>query len=157
VSLFPEDVNFRVIKEDWCTWDIGNNCVLKIKLVLGKILKPPGIPLDKVRDFNFQARPFVVITAPVQRKGTPETKEITPELLEESIIEDVDPKPLTQNINEYELDNGAIFRLRIMLTRVARTDIFSADGTPVYVINAQPAPQFIFPTKIKRKTPSSIV
>ena len=157
MALYPEDVPFNVVKENWFTWDLGNDCILKIKLVLGKILKPPSVPLEKVENFNLQHQAFTIVTAPLHVKGSPETRELTKELLDESIIEDIDPKPLAQDGNEYTLENGTIIRLKLMLLRVARTDIFSADGTPVYVVQHQIVPQLILPKKKKVRRPSNIV
>jgi len=157
MSLYPEDVPFHVVKENWCTWDLGNDCILKIKLVVAKIMKPGGMPLDQVREFKFHQQSFISISSPIQVKGAPETKPLTHELIEESIIEDIDPRPLTKDGNEYTLENGTIVRFSIMLTRVARTDIFSADGTPVYAINHQIVPQIILPKKKRRRRSSPVV
>lgn len=157
MSLYPEDVPFHVVRENWCTWGLGNKCILKIKLVVSKVLKPGGVPLDQVREFSFQHKAFISVSVPIHLKGTPETRPLTNELIEESIVEDIDPRPLTQDGNEYKLENGTIIRFSIMLTRVALTDLFSADGTPVYVVNHQIVPRFILPKKKKRHRPSPVV
>jgi len=153
MSLYPEDVPFEVVREDWCTYDLGNGCILKTKLVLAKILKPPRVPLENIQELQFQTRPHFVVYAPLEKKGTPETRPLTPELLRKSIIEDVDPKPIKTSANEYSLEGGRAFiRLTLMLTRVALTDKFTDDGSPVYVISHQVVPQIRLP---KRKRSSS--
>jgi hypothetical protein len=158
MSLYPEDVNFRVRSENWNTYDLGDDITLKTKVMLVKILKPQGISLDKVKEFNFQISPIqMAIFCPNKRKGTPSTQELTPEILEESIVRDADPKIIQEIPNEYELDNGTILRIRAVFTRVAITDKFSADGTPVVSVNIQIVPQVVLPPKPKKRTQSSVV
>jgi len=151
MSLYPEDVPFEVIKEKWCTYDLGNGCTLKTKIVLGKIMKPPDIPLERTKEWNFQTKPHFIVYTPIELKGTPETRPLTSQIMEESIIEDVDPTPIETNINEYRLENDTIIRLRLMLTRVALTDKYTADGSPVYVINHQIVPQILLPKPVRSR------
>ena len=159
MSLYPEEVNFRVNSENWNTYDIGEDLILKTKIILIKILKPTGIPLEKVKEFNFQLSPIqLAIYCPNKRKGTPSTQQLTSEVIEESIIRDADPKPKQELPNEYELlDNGTILRIRTLLTRVAITDKFSADGTPVVSVSFQTVPQIVLPPKPKKRAPSAVV
>ena len=149
MSLFPEDVPFEVVREPWCTYDIGDDCTLRTKLVILKILKPPGIPLEKVKGLNFPAHVHIAVDAPPEKKGTPETKKLTPELLRNSIVEDIDPIPIKTPKNEYKLKNGTVIRFSLSLTRVARTDLFSDDGSPVFVVSHQIVPQLRFPKRRK--------
>lgn len=152
----PEDVPFKVVREKWNCYDIGHNLILKTKLVLLKLLKPVKIPLGETKEFVFQANPFFVCYSPFEEKGTPETRKITTKLMEESIIEDLDPKIIGDDIiNEYELENGGFLRLRLLLNRVALTSLFSADGSPVIAVSHQIAPQVIMPRRIKRKPKKS--
>ena len=154
---YPEDVPFEVIRESWCSYDVGNDCTLRIKLVLAKILKPPGVSIEKSREFNFQARPSIAIYAPQDKKGPPETKQLTPKLLEESIIDYIDPKDQETSVNEYRLKNDTIIRLSLMLTRVALTSLYSADGSPVYLVNHQIVPQIIHPKPVRKRKTSTVV
>ena len=122
---------------------LGEGCILRTKLVLGKILKPAGVPLDKVKEYNLPHNFSFNVYAPLDKKGAPETRPLTPKLIEESIVEDIDPKPIKTQVNEYRLTNDTIIRLRAMLTRVAKTNLYGADASPVYVVNYQVVPQII--------------
>lgn len=157
MSLYPDDVPFKIVREPWCEYDLGDNCILRTKLVLIKILKPPGVSLDRVKELNFKTHPHLSVYAPSDKKGTPETKKITPEFIEESIVEDVEPKPKKTSKNQYELKNGIKIRLSLALTRVAKTDIFSDDGTPVYLVSHQIVPQLIFPKRKRSKKKSTSI
>lgn len=159
MALYPEDIDFKVLNEKWNVYDLGDGITIKTKLVLGKILAPPGVPLEYSKEFRFQAKPLISIYAPTSKKGEPYTLPLTSDVIEESIIEDIDPKPIEEYTNEYELKHGIIVRLKLMLTRVSLTDKFSADGSPVFAIGTQVVPHVIYPKgfhkKFKRKKPSS--
>ena len=148
---FPEEVPFEVISEKWNTYDLGNEIILKAKIVLVKILKPSGIALEEVPELIYNAPVVIAVYAPLEKKGTPETKELTPALVSKSISEDLDPVPLEENINEYKLEDKGFLRLRLMLTRVAMTDIFSADSSPVVAVSHQVVPQIRLPRKSTRE------
>jgi len=139
----PEDVAFEVRKEKWSSYDLGEDIILKTKLVLLKILKPPGIPFRDIRELAFQTRPLFVIYAPLEKKGAPETRPITQDLIRESIIEDIEPKPIEENVNEYVLQDGTVLKLRLILVRVSKTSLFGADGSPIYAIQHQIVPQIL--------------
>lgn len=143
MSLYPEDVPFEIVKEGWSTYDLGDGCVLRITVILGKILKPAGVALEKVKELIFSHQVFMAIYAPLEKKGTPETRELSKALLQKSIVKDIDPKPINTTVNEYVLENKTIIRLRLMLTRVMLTDKFTADSSPAYLVSHQIAPQII--------------
>lgn len=155
MSLYPEDVPFDIIRESWCSYDLGNDITLKSKLVLLKILKPADVRMDDARRFIFQtAKPLVIVTCPNERKGAPMTQELTNELLNNSVTHDIDPIPIDTSVNEYRLENDAIIRLRLMFTRVAMTDLFSADGSPLVSASSQVVPQVILPAPTRARTGS---
>lgn len=149
MSLYPENVPFTIVQEKWCSYDVGDGSILRTKLTLQKIVKPADIPLEKVPALNFNTHAHLIIYTKLSKKGTPETKKLTPEFLQESIVEDIDPKPLQTFQNEYLLKNGTTIKLNLMLTRVAKTDIFSADGCPVFMVNTQVVPSIQFPKRRK--------
>lgn len=155
MSLYPEDVPFEVKREKWSVYDLGDGCTLRVKITLQKVLKPPGVPLDKVQGLNFNHHVHLVVDAPLNKKGAPETKQLTKQFLQDSIVEDIDPKPISTSKNEYLLENGTIVRLSLMFTRVGKTDIYAADGSPVYIFSHQIVPQIQFPKRRKRKGKTS--
>jgi len=157
MSLYPDDVPFKVVSEPWCEYDVGDNCILRTKLVLIKVLKPPGVSLDRIRELNFKTHQLFAVYAPSDKKGAPETRQMTPEFLEDSIVEDIEPKPKKTPKNQYELKNGIKIRLSLALTRVAKTDIYSDDGSPVIVVSHQIVPQIIFPKRKRSKKKSTSV
>jgi hypothetical protein len=106
MSLYPEDVPFEIVNEKWNKYDLGDGCTLRTKITLQKILKPPNVPLDRVQSLNFNHHVHLIVDAPLEKKGAPETKQLTAQFIQESIIEDLDPKPIQTFKNEYRLNNG---------------------------------------------------
>jgi len=148
----PEDVKFEVVRENWNSYDVGHNLILKTKVVLVKIIKPPNVSIQDVRQLGFVTPVLTAVYSPLERKGTPETRTLTPDLINESIVEDLDPKLLgTEQINEYEMKTGGFIRLRVILNRVALTDLYTNDGSPVIAISHQVVPQIILPRPTRRQ------
>ena len=62
-------------------------------------------------------------------------------------------------MNEYLLENGVRIKLRLMLTRVGKTDQFNVDGNPLYAVQHQMVPQIKipknFPKRRKKKSDNS--
>lgn len=144
---YPEDVPFEIVREQWNSYDLGKDVVLKTKLVLMKISKPVDLPIEEAKQMGFQAHPHFVVYTPVELKGTPEMRRITPKLMTEAIIEDIDPVPIgAETVNEYSVGKGFI-RLRLILVRVSRTSLYGADGTPVYTIQHNVVPQIHMPRR----------
>jgi len=47
-------------------------------------------------------------------------------------------KPLSEEWNYYSIDDGYVVGIRIVLTKIMKTDQRAPDGNPVYVINVSP-------------------
>jgi hypothetical protein len=151
MSAFPRDVEFEVIKEDWNEYKLSDGAILKTKLTLGKIVIPPGYTLETTKGFNFQTQNMIVAYVPQNMKGTPIGRRLSPQEIEESIVEDLDFEQTKEAVNEYKLPNNIKIKLRLMLTRVAKTDKFAPDGTPIYATSTQIVPQIKFPKGFRRK------
>ena len=80
---------------------------------------------------------MVVAYVPQKMKGTPSGKPLTPQEIQDSIGEDLDFEQTRVSTNEYLLENNVHIRLRLMLTRVGKTDLFNPDGSPLYGVQTQ--------------------
>ena len=119
--------------------------------MLLKILKPANVPLNDATQFVFQTHQHFVCCAPLDKKRAPETRQLTPELMNESIIRDIDPVLIGEEIiNEYRLENEGFIRLRLLFTRAALTSLYGPDGSPIVAINHQLAPQIVMPRQRRR-------
>ena len=49
---------------------------------------------------------------------------------------EVEFKPLSESWNEYETEDGAIVRVKLIVSRIIRTEKYKEDGEPIYVIKS---------------------
>lgn len=159
MSAYPQDIEFEIIKENWNEYELSDGAILKTKLVLGKVLCPPGATLETTVAFNFQTQNMIIAYVPTKMKGTPIGRHLTPEEIRDSIVEDLDFEPKKEVWNEYKLPNNINIKLKLMLTRVAKTDKFAPDGAPIYATSTQVVPRIKLPKgfrkKAKRKPPKT--
>lgn len=55
-----EDVPFKVVREEWNTYDLGDGLQLRARVVLLKVLKPPDIP---IRGDSYQIHTHFVVNS----------------------------------------------------------------------------------------------
>lgn len=152
MSTYPQDVEFEVIKEGWNEYELSDGGTLRTKLTLGKVITPAGSTIENTQAFNFQTQNMVVVYVPQNMKGTPIGRPLSPQEIQDSIIEDLDYEQTKETVNEYKLSNNVTVKLRFMLTRVAKTDKFNTDGAPIYATQTQIVPQIKLPKGfVKRK------
>jgi len=154
-SPYPYDVEFEIVKERWNEYKLSDGARLRTKLTLGKVVTPPGVPPEKAMEYGFNTQIMVVVYVPQDMKGTPSGRVLTPKEISDAVVEDLDFEETKVATNEYLLENGVRIKLRLMLTRVGKTDQFSADGTPLYAVNNQIVPQIKLPSNFQKRRPTS--
>lgn len=153
MSSYPKDLKFEVIKEGWNEYKLDDGAILRTKLILGKVIIPAGFTLENTGRFDFQTQNMIVAYVPQNMKGTPIGRPLTPQEIEDSIVEDLDFEQTTEAVNEYRLPRSITIKLRFMLTRVAKTDKFNRDGTPIYATRTQVVPQIKLPKGFRKRRP----
>ena len=151
MSSFPYDVEFETVKEGWNEYKLSDGARLRTKLTLGKIATAPGVPVKDAMNYGFNTQVMVVAYVPQHMKGTSSGRALTPQEMANAVVEDLDFDQTRTATNEYLLENDVRIKLRMMLTRVGKTDQFTPDGSPLYMINHQIVPQIKLPKSFKRK------
>jgi hypothetical protein len=49
----------------------------------------------------------------------------------------VDFETVREEYNSYKLSDGSMIRMKTVVTSIIRTDEFSPDGDPIYVVNSR--------------------
>lgn len=128
-------LDFTVIREDWCRYDLEDNAVLKVKLILTKVSKT-GI--------EYQAAFQTVTVVLSNERGEATIKPLSSQELQASIIKDhLRFTTIAQDWNEYLLDDGARIKIQPIVMRVAKTSKFDKAGEPIYWIETQGTLQII--------------
>jgi len=149
-STFPYDVEFEVVKEGWNEYKLSDGARLRTKLTLGKIATPPGVPPEDAMEYGFNTQTMVIAYVPQNMKRTPSGRVLTPEEIGNAVVEDLDFEETKVAVNEYLLENNVRIKLRLMLTRVGKTDQFTSDGSPLYAVNNQIVPEIKVPSSFRK-------
>jgi hypothetical protein len=124
-------LDFDVIKEPWNKYEIADGAVIKTKIVVTRIRKQQGGE-GKV-NYNFDMQN--VIVALTDETGQADSKTYSPQELQAAIVkDDLRYTTISEEWNEYVVDDGARLRLKSTVTRVGKTSLFDKFGTPQYWI-----------------------
>lgn len=141
-TFLQPPLDFDVVREVWCRYELADHAILKVKVVLTRVIKQqletvgnPPLPNTSSQysvDFQFIT---VVLT---QEKGDPDTRTYSPQELESSIVrDDIRFVTETQDWNEYVADDGTRIKIQPLVMRVAKTTKHNARGEPVYRADMQ--------------------
>ena len=149
MSSFAVDINFDVLKEDWNVYKLDDETTLRIKIVLVKISRvtEPGRGIG----YNFNTHNHVAAFTPSDKKGTPSTKPYRPKELQESVVDDIDFKTEKEDWNSYQLEDDTRINIKLILTRVAKTDKFDPMGSPIYLTQTQTVIKPKISKKLRKK------
>lgn len=143
---FPDDIQFDVIKEDWNVYKLPDGTILKTKIVLIKTVRE--INPAKNIGYNFNTQNHVAVFAPNDKKGAPTTKPLSPQELQLSATDDMDFETMKEDWNVYQLEDGARIEIKLIVTRIGKTDKFDPMGSPIFLTQTQ--------TVIKPKIPKEL-
>ncbi len=127
-------IDFEIIKEPWNKYQISDNSILKTRTILKKIER---ITDGEKISYNIDAQTLTVIYADPSLKGPPNPKKITNEELMKSMDkQDMRYDTLSQEFNEYHLDDGSRLKVFTNVTGISRFTIKDVKGDPVYSVNS---------------------
>lgn len=146
----PIDVKFDVTKEVWNVYRLNDGTVLRTKLVLIKIVR--GLDAKGVVGYNFNSQNHIAAFTSSDKKGTPSTMRYSPQELQSSIVEDMDFQVENEDWNIYELEDGTRIDIKLILTRVAKTDKCDPAGSPIYLTQTQTVIKPKLSKELQKKT-----
>lgn len=123
-SFTRPPLDFVVTREDWCRYDLSDNSILKVKVVLTKVYKTQGQLMCEIHPIH------VILT---NERGDPDTKAYSAEDLKASINRDIRFTTLIEDWNEYVVDDGTIIKIRPLVLKIAKTSKFDSKGFPKYI------------------------
>ena len=124
-------LDFDVVKEHWNKYQLADNCLLKIKIVMTNVVKEPTKSKDDKQNYTFDAQNITV--ALTSERGSPDSRNYSPkELLDSVVKDDMRFTTVAQDWNEYVVDDGARIRIQPILLKVSKTSKFNGKGVPIY-------------------------
>lgn len=128
-------IDFEIIKEPWNKYQLADNSILKTRAVLKKVERVTDG--DKI-SFNMDAQTLTVIYAESELMGTPNPRPISKKEMMQSIDKpDMRYDTLSQEFNEYLLDDGTKIKIFTNVTSVSRTSLKNSKGEPVYQVQTK--------------------
>ena len=128
-------IDFEIIKEPWNKYQIMDNSILKTRSILKKVQR---IMKDDKPSFNMDIQTLVVIYADSKLKGTPNPKPISnEEMIKAMDKSDMRYDTISQEFNEYLLDEGTKLKIFTNVTRVSRTSLKDKKGDPIYQVQTK--------------------
>lgn len=144
-------IDFEIIKEPWNKYQISDNSVLKTRTILKKVERVTEG--DKI-SFTVDAQTLTVLHADSALKGAPTNRPITKQEIQTSIDkEDMRYDTLSQEFNEYSLDDGTKIKIYTNVTKISRTTLRDNKGDPIYSVDSsiqmeiKPSSQYKQPSK----------
>ena len=134
-TLIP--IDFTVVSESYSRYRLDDGTILLAKLVLTKIFKVPNP--DPSTEVQYQSASSFVLTSisPVELRGKPTVPMPDVSKLGEKDSVTVQIKAESEPWNQYQLPDGTSMFPRIRINGARRTQVFSGDGDPVYIISSQ--------------------
>ena len=129
-------LDFDVVREPWNKYELADGAVLKTKTILTKVRKQTRDEGGKqIESYSLEIQTISVILT--DERGTPDTKVYSPQELQASIIkDDVRYTTLSEEWNEYVVDDGGRIRVKSTVARVSKSSKFDKNGEPVYWVES---------------------
>ena len=134
-------IEFKTKREDWNWYSLKDGTKIKVKPVLIAVVKSDSqvaVNMEKI---------FGVV--PLEGKLGPEdAHKYTIDELTKSVIEDdLEFSPEKEDWNIYELDDGSVLQVKLILAKIGKTDKYDSEGIPRYVFQSTPLIKFTSPKK----------
>lgn len=126
-------IDFDVVREPWQKYELNDTSTLKVKYVLTRLWKKIQ---DNKPSYRIDGQTHTVMLIPPELRGPIDTRTYSKEELESSIVQDeVRYNTISEEWYEYIVDDGTRIRLKMTVTRIAKTSKFDRQGEPVYLVD----------------------
>ena len=159
-SLDPEalkdakSIEFKVVREDWNRYIIKDEkpIPLKAKVVVSKIVKTDRYDEHGDPIYGVASQTVAVTDAPREVKGTPSRNINLATAYAKA--KELEFESVEEKWNEYEVKDGTVVRVKLVVSGVQKTEYFVPDGDPLYNIQNDAVVKYIVPPDLKRKAGS---
>lgn len=122
-------IDFKVIKEYWDSYLLGDGTTLKSRVVLTGVKKSKTNPSSEY-EFDFQSIQSFIFSD--KAKGPSHSKVYTREELESASSKELPYSISSEKWNEYLLDDGTKLRLKNSVVGITKSELFLQNGDPIY-------------------------
>jgi hypothetical protein len=130
-------MDFEVLNEPWNKYKLSDGSVLYMRTIAINIIKTGQYDQFGKPIYLVSTTYIYHVRAPKELRGNPTIPQPMPEVLADSIAEDVNATPEKEDWNRYKLEDGTTIMLKAILTRIQRTTKYDQFGEPIYIIYIQ--------------------
>jgi len=130
------ELDFEIVREPWNRYSLKDGSYVKSRYILTKVKRMEPTQRGEKHSYGAEGQTVTVITnVPENLKGPPSTRAYSPEELSSSIVVDeVEYNILSEEWNEYVVEDGTKIRIKDTVTKVSRTNKCDQGGNPVYIV-----------------------
>jgi hypothetical protein len=130
------ELSFDPIHEGWSIYKTADGVLVKVRQVMMRILLA-NVKEDGTGQLAAGGSILFAVSAPQQLKGIPDPRQMTHEQITEAIVDlAVQFETVREDWSEYDVE-GIKVGLKLVVTNIARSSLFDANGEPVYNVNYQ--------------------
>lgn len=134
MAEIEKELDFEIIKEPWTKYKLDDGTIFRLKNPILKAFKTTKV--DNLGNPTYRVGGISLISVTVQPelKGTPsENQTIEPA----DIISEMKLSTICEDWCEYQLSDGAIFRSKIIVIKISKSNKYNSDSEPIYTCNWQ--------------------
>lgn len=153
MAISGKDLDFKILREDWNIYELADGSILKVRFVLRKVIRTKAFNPDGEPLYAFGSQNFLAPKSPKKLMGPPTSPPPTEEQIHTSEKVEVDFRTKTENWNEYVVEDGAKARIKLVVTKVERTNFFDQMGYPVYGVSSNIVTSVSVPKSLRKRPP----
>lgn len=148
-------VEFSVKNEPWVKYKLEDRTTLFAKFIMIKVYKTGEYDANGQPIYAWSSQNLITTIAAEENRGTPSDSPPVSTNATDYQVTPVDFERVgSEQWNIYELSDGALLRVKLEVMNVARTDKYSADGEPFYLVGSGPLTRVKVPPELLRKQTS---
>lgn len=138
LSFLGEDFWFKINRESWNIYLLDDGSTLRIRYVLAKVVRTGQFDAAGSPVYGLASQNVMSVRSAKELRGTPSTDVISPEGIAQAESVEVKVKQtVSEDWNEYLLDDGTVLGVKLVVTKISRTNLFDRAGDPVYSVHSQ--------------------
>ncbi|MBI4258258.1 MAG: hypothetical protein HY619_04820 [Thaumarchaeota archaeon] len=147
-----EAIEFSVKSEPWVKYKLEDGTSLFGRLVITKIVRMNEYDASGQPVYAWLSQNLFSTLCSKDLKGTPSTPPPTSPDPKDFNVSPIDFERIGgEQWNIYEFSDGSLLRIKLEVTNVLRTDKYTFDGDPYYIINTQTVSRIKVPSSLLKK------
>lgn len=147
-----DGVEFSAKSEPWVKYKLEDKTLLFARLVITKVYRTDQYDANGQPVYAWSSQNLFTTVAPKENRGTPSDPPPTSLNAADYDVTPVDfERAGSEQWNIYELKDKTVLRIKLEVTGVVRTDKFTVDGEPFYIVSSGALTRMKVPSELLQK------